>query len=141
MSIAEFTSAIKDKAYTEWFKKSSKSILIQTTTELRPSEQTAQKTALLLTKQDISNIAVKLAGREVTQQELDTVYNDLVSSVKRNRVIIRKDKSLLFPVIDFENGINNVLKKGFDSLPKATVTDTKSGKEREARVSDNTCPL
>lgn len=136
MSISDFKSAIKDKAYSEWFKKSAKSIFIQTSKELRPLEQVAQKTSFLITEQDIANIGAKLAGRGLTSQELNTIRNDLIASVKRKRVIVRKDNSIFFPVIDFETGISNVLKKGFDSLPKTTVIDKKTGEPREVRISD-----
>lgn len=136
MSIADFKNAIKDKAYSEWFKKSAKSIFIQTSKELRPMEQVSQKTSFLLTEQDIADIGAKLAGRGLTSQELSTIRNDLIASVKRKRVIVRKDNSLFFPVIDFETGISNVLKKGFDSIPKAKILDKKTGQEREVRVSD-----
>ena len=136
MSIADFKNAIKDKAYSEWFKKSAKSIFIQTSKELRPMEQVSQKTSFLITEQDIADIGAKLAGRGLTPQELSTIKSDLIASVKRKRVIVRKDNSLFFPVIDFETGISNVLKKGFDSIPKTTILDKKTGQEREVRVSD-----
>ena len=136
MSIADFKNAIKDKAYSEWFKKSAKSIFIQTSKELRPMEQVSQKTSFLITEQDIADIGAKLAGRGLTAQELNTIRNDLIASVKRKRVIVRKDNSLFFPVIDFETGISNVLKKGFDSIPKTKILDKKTGQEREVRVSD-----
>lgn len=136
MSIADFKSVIKDKAYSEWFKKSAKSIFIQTTKELRPLEETAQKTSFLITEQDIANIGAKLAGRGLTTQELETIRKDLIASVSRKRVIVRKDNSLFFPVIGFETGISNVLKKGFDSIPKTNIVDKKTGQQREARISD-----
>lgn len=136
MSIEDFKGAIRDKGYSEWFKKSAKSIFIQTTKELRPVEQTSQKTSFLITEQDIANIGAKLAGRGLSPQELSNIRNDLIASVKRKRVIVRKDNSLFFPVIDFETGISNVLKKGFDSIPKTTIVDKITGKEREVRVSD-----
>lgn len=136
MSIADFKSSIKDKAYSEWFKKSAKSIFIQTTKELRPLEETAQKTSFLITEQDIANIGAKLAGRGLTTQELETIRRDLIASVSRKRVIVRKDNSLFFPVIGFETGISNVLKKGFDSIPKTTIVDKQTGQQREVRVSD-----
>lgn len=136
MSIADFKNVIRDKAYSEWFKKSAKSIFIQTSKELRPLEQVSQKTSFLITEQDIADIGAKLAGRGLTPQELSAIRNDLINSVKRNRVVVRKDNSLFFPVIDFETGISNVLKKGFDSIPKTLIVDKKTGNTREARVSD-----
>lgn len=136
MSISDFKNAIKDKAYSEWYKKSAKSIFIQTTKELRPLEQVAQKTSFLITEQDIADIGAKLAGRGLTSQELTTIRNDLISSVKRNRVVVRKDNALFFPIIDFETGISNVLKKGFDSIPKTSIVDKITGQQRDVRVSD-----
>ena len=136
MSIEDFKSVIRDKGYSEWFKKSAKSIFIQTTKELRPLEQTSQKTSFLITEQDIANIGAKLAGRGLTQQELNTIRNDLIASVKRKRVIVRKDNALFFPVIDFETGISKVLKKGFDSIPKTTIVDKVTGQQRDVKVSD-----
>ncbi len=136
MSIQDFKNVIRDKAYSEWFKKSAKSIFIQTSKDLRPLEEVAQKTSFLITEQDIADIGAKLAGRGLTSQELATIRNDLVASVKRKRVVVRKDNSLFFPVIDFKTGISDVLKKGFDSIPKAKIVDKKTGEEREVRVSD-----
>lgn len=136
MSVTEFTSALKDNAYKSWFKNSVKSIFIQTTTELRETEQKRQKTSFLITEKDIADIGAKLAGRAITPQELEIIRKDLISSVKRKNVITRKDNSLFFPIIDFETGIGNVLKKGFDSIPKVQVIDKQTNKTREARVSD-----
>lgn len=135
MSIGEFSNALKDQAYKQWFKNSTKSIFTQTTDELRPSEETAQKTSFLLRQEDIVAIAEKLAGRAVTSKEIDKIRADLIASVKAKAVIKRKDNSLFFPVIGFKTGISTVLDKGFASLPKTTFTDSK-GKTREARVSD-----
>jgi hypothetical protein len=137
MSIAEFTEALKDEAYNKWFKNSVKSIFIQTTSELRESEQKRQKTSFLITESDIANIGSKLAGRAITQQEIEKIRQDLISSVKqRKSVILRKDNSLFFPIIDFDTGIGNVLKKGFDSIPKVQIEDKQTKKLREARVTD-----
>jgi hypothetical protein len=136
MSIQDFTSALQDTAYKAWFKNSVKSIFIQTTKELRPLEQTTQKTSFLITEKDIADIGAKLAGRAITPQEISTIRTDLLNSVKRNRVITRKNNSLFFPVISFESGISNVLKKGFESLPKVQIVDKDSKQSREARVSD-----
>jgi hypothetical protein len=136
MSAEDFKSALQDKAYIQWFKNSVKSIFIQTTSELRPSEQTAQKTSFLITETDIANIGAKLAGRAITDQEIQKIKQDLIASVKRKRVIVRKDNSLFFPVIEFDNGIGNLLKKGFDSIPKVEIVDKQTKKTREARVSD-----
>jgi hypothetical protein len=136
MGVKDFTSALQDAAYKSWFKNSVKSIFIQTTTELRPTEETTQKTSFLITEKDIADIGAKLAGRSITPQEINTIRNDLLNSVKRNRVITRKDNSLFFPVIAFDSGIANVLKKGFQSLPKVEIVDKTTKKPREARVSD-----
>jgi hypothetical protein len=136
MSVEDFKSALQDKAYIQWFKNSVKSIFIQTTTELRTSEQTAQKTSFLITEADIANIGAKLAGRAITDQEIQKIKQDLIASVKRRRVIVRKDNSLFFPIIEFDSGIGNLLKKGFDSIPKVEIIDKQTKKPREARVTD-----
>lgn len=136
MSIPEFTDALKDRAYNQWFKNSVKNIFVQTTTELRESEQSRQKTSFLITETDIANIGAKLAGRAITPQEVEKIRQDLIASVKRRQVVVRKDNSLFFPIIDFDTGITNVLKKGFDSVPKVQVVDKQTNKSREARVSD-----
>jgi len=136
VSIGDFKAVIRDKAYMDWFKRSTKSIFIQTATDLRPSEQTKQKTSFLITEKDIADIGAKLAGRALKKNELLKIRNDLVASVARSEIVVRKDNSLFFPVIDFEKGISNVLKKGFDSVPKVSVVDKQTGDEREARISD-----
>lgn len=136
MGLANFTAAIKDKAYKEWFKNSSKSIFIQTTSELRDTEQATQKTSFLLRQEDITSIAAKLAGRSITEEELATINKNVLASVRRNRIIVRKDGSYYFPVINFETGISNVLDKAFKDLPKVEYVDGKTGKSREVRISD-----
>lgn len=136
MSVSDFTSALKDKAYAQWFKNSVKSIFIQTTTELRESEQSKQKTSFLITETDIANIGAKLAGRAITSEEIQKIKQDLIASVKRRKVIVRKDNSLFFPIVDFDTGIGNILKKGFDSVPKVQIVDKQTKKPREARVTD-----
>lgn len=136
MGIPDFTKALQDNAYKSWFKSSVKSIFIQTTTELRKTEEATQKTSFLITEKDIADIGAKLAGRAITPQEISTIKNDLINSVKRRKVIVRKDNSLFFPVISFDDGIGNVLKKGFASIPKVQIIDKQTNKPREARVTD-----
>lgn len=135
MSIAEFKGALKDKAYTEWFKKSAKSIFIQTSEQLRPSEQSKQKTSLLITEKDIIDMGMKLAGRSLNTTELSKIKTDLIEATKRRNVVVRKDGSLFYPVVNFKDGITNILAKGFASIQKVTITE-KDGSTREARVSD-----
>lgn len=136
MSIVDFKSALKDRAYAEWFKKSSKSIFIQTGEQLRPFEQTAQKTSFLVTENDIKEMGEKLAGRSITDAELSKIRSDMLHSIRRNRVVDRKDNSLFFPIVGFKTGISNILEKGFASIPRASIVDAKTGIERERQISD-----
>lgn len=140
MSIEEFSSALRDQAYKSWHAKSQKSILISSVKELRPSEQTAQKTSFMLRPADIVMIATKLAGREVTEAEINTIVKDLKNltyGTRKNKAIVPRsgnDQVLYYPKIAFDN-INSVLTRGFASLTKQTIKDEK-GNYREARVSD-----
>jgi hypothetical protein len=136
MAIPDFKSSLQDRAYKEWFKNSVKSIFIQTTEDLRKTEQITQKTSFLITDKDIADIGSKLAGRAITNQELEKIRRDLINSVKRRKVIVRKDNSLFFPVINFDAGISTVLEKGFSSIPKVEIEDKKTGQKRTAKISD-----
>lgn len=125
MSIAEFSKTLKDEAYKNWFARAAINIARDPVSKLRDTEQRSTRNSLLITKKTIEQVVAKLTGREPTQQELDTVYNDLRNvrinrTNKRASVIVDKDGSLYFPGINFDR-IKRITDAGFKSI----VTDKK----------------
>lgn len=138
MSIAEFSAALKDQAYKSWYKKSQKSILVQSAKELRAGEQVASKTSFILRPADIVVLANKLAGREVSEKELEQIVRDLKSAVPKQKgrqipIVKKDDATLYYPRVSFDK-INDILDKGFKSLSKQLIED--KGVTREVRATD-----
>jgi hypothetical protein len=139
MSIAEFSSALKNKAITEWFKKEAAqggsaskearqkysaaniNTLINATSDYRSAEQTAEKTAFVITKDTIRNLLVDFKGIPAGSEELeattDAYFNKfrLKNSgikVNRRRINIGNLPAVYFSNISFDsitNLVNNIL--------------------------------
>lgn len=120
MSIAEFKAALQDQAYKKWFKASSKSILNQTTSELRDTEQKASKTSFTITEDTIKQIAEYLSGSSINEQEVSTIKNKMVEFMGKKRSFdIAPNGDLYFPRVSFDT-ISTILDKGFGDLLKSS---------------------
>lgn len=120
MSIAEFSAVMKNQAYKDWFARASVNIARDTISSLRDTEQRSTRNSLLITKDTIYTMVNKLTGREPTQAELDSVYNNL-RSVKKGRsnksasIVLKNDNSLYFPGVTFDR-ITRILDVGFSGI-------------------------
>jgi len=83
MSIAEFSAALKNKAIKDWFtsEKSSKrgeiNNLVNPTSDYRSAEQTAEKTAFIITKDTVRSLLIDLKGitePNILDSETDAVF-------------------------------------------------------------------
>ena len=149
MSIAEFSGALKNKAITEWFKiESAKggsastaarekfsaeniNVLVNPTSEYRSAEQTAEKTAFVITKDTIKNLLVDFKGLVPGSEELEavaTAYFDKFKSnnegikVNRRKIVVGEVPAVYFSNIAFDsitNLVNNIL--GLDSRQLASL--------------------
>jgi hypothetical protein len=126
MSISEFSSALKNKAIKEWFtseKMYGKEInnLINATSEYRSAEQTAEKTAFIITKDTVKSLLIDLKGI-TSEGELDLeterifkLFGSKNTGVKVNRKKIKVGPdmpAIYFAAISFDsitNLINNIL--------------------------------
>ena len=145
MSIAEFTSALKDQAYKQWFKTSSKNILANTVKEYRKEAESTSRTSFLLTTDTLLQIAEKLTGRDITSDEAEKIFSTLVGMVDNKKAILIQEDILdgkktitgvYFRQIEFEKGISSVISKSIDSIKDRVVIEEKDGKTRPAIVSD-----
>lgn len=91
MSLAEFSSALKNKAINEWFKieragggsasasaraeysAANINTLVNSTSDYRSAEQTAKKTSFVITKDTIKSLLVTLKGVEENSEELEAL--------------------------------------------------------------------
>lgn len=115
MSIAEFTSALKDKAYKDWFKRSNINTLRVSLEDMRASQETKERTSFAIDKQTIALMLEKL-GKSNTKAEVDALFTKLlkdqtVSTVRRARF---DNNTIVFPKIGFDT-ITTVLNRLFDT--------------------------
>jgi hypothetical protein len=125
MSIAEFSSILREQAYKNWFARAAVNIAKTPVSKLRDTEQRSTRNSLLITKDTIKDIVTKLVDREPTQAELDGVYNNLKSirnnrSTRKSAVVLKNDGNLYFPGVTFDR-ISRILDAGFKDI----VTDKK----------------
>lgn len=144
MSIAEFTSALKERAYSNWFKSSQKNILAKPASEYRKEAQQAKSTSFLLTNDTLIQLAEKLSGQTLTQVQVDKLLSDLAGQIDGTKAVLVDEEILggtkvvtgvYFRQVAFEKGIDSILQKALSSVTFKTITD-KNGKERPAVISD-----
>lgn len=126
MSIAEFSSALKNKAVKEWFineKMYGKEInnLVNATSDYRSAEQTAEKTAFVITKDTVKSLLIDLKGITNVDQleaETDRVFKQFGTKgagvkVNRKKISVGSDMpAIYFSAISFDsitNLVNNIL--------------------------------
>lgn len=126
MSISEFSAALKNKAIKEWFsseKMYGKEVntLINPTSEYRSAEQTAEKTAFIVTKDTVRSLLIDLKGITNTGEldlETDRIFKLFSSKnvgvkVNRKKIKVGKDMpAVYFAAISFDsitNLVNNIL--------------------------------
>jgi hypothetical protein len=115
MSIAEFSSALKDQAYKSWFKSSSINTLNLSLEEFRPTQGVAARNAFSIDKKTIEGILDKL-GRPSTQTDVDALFNKLltdrkVTTIRRARF---DNNTIVFPKIGFDS-ITTVMNNLFET--------------------------
>lgn len=149
MSIAEFSAVLQDAAYKSWFPKSGKSILIHNSKELRKTEETANRTNFFISLDSISEIGQRLVGRDLTSEEVNTIFADLKTASKPGKTELiaetlgsgKEVTGVYYRKVAFDGdsatSIPGILARGFKSLDDklTTIVDNK-GKERAARISD-----
>ncbi len=141
MSIAEFSSAMKNKAIKEWFntekmardstKQQNVNVLVNPTSMYRSQEQTADKTAFLLTKDTVRELIVQLKGVSPDDPQLEKLVDTKFAEFKAkdagtkvNRRVIdvgNGQKAVYFPNIGFDsitNLVNSIMDLSSGELAK-----------------------
>lgn len=144
MSVGEFSAALKEQAYKQWFKSSTKNILAKPASDYRSEAQAAERTSFLLTTDTLVQVAEKLAGRELSTTETDNILADLLSLVDNKKALLVQESiqdgkkevtAVYFRQIAFEKGIDSVLQKSLQSIKDRILIEDKGG-SRPARISD-----
>lgn len=144
MSVAEFSAALKEQAYKRWFKASRKNILAAPVKEFRAAAERAERTNFFLSTDTLIQIAEKLAGRQISEQETDVLVGDLVGLIDGKKAVLIQEEvekgtktvtGVYFRQVSFADGIDNILKKSLQSITDRIVVDDR-GTSRPARISD-----
>lgn len=118
MSIAEFSSALKNKAIKDWFttekgaresqRLANINTLVNPTSDYRSAEQTAEKTAFMITKDTVRDLLVDLRGMSLGSEDLEelttitfNVFKAKGVGAKVNRRLIKVGKDM--PAVYFSN--------------------------------------
>lgn len=139
MSVAEFSEALKNKAINEWFnleksaggsasklaqekyKKDNINNIIYATSDYRKTEQTAEKTSFIITKDTIRQLITDFHGVDSEDPSLDdqvniyfSAFRSNIGGIKLNRrkITIEGVDSIYFPTISFDsitNLVNNIM--------------------------------
>lgn len=150
MSIAEFSTALKNKAITEWFKieasqggsasaasrlkfsQENINTIVNATKLYRSAEQTAEKTAFVITKDTIKSLLVDFKGIPTDSEELESIADAYFTKVRatnsgikvtRRRINIGTDKipAVYFKNISFDS-ITNLINNIFELTPNQLAT-------------------
>lgn len=139
MSASEFSSALKNKALTEWFKTekagggsaskakqeeyslANPNVLVNPVSMYRAGEQTSEKTAFVITKDTVKDLIVQFHGIEdpkLLQELTDTYFGAFKSknigvAVQRKKITVGEGiPAVYFPNISFDSItklVNNVM--------------------------------
>lgn len=141
MSIAEFSTALKNKAIREWFNteknaresysKENINTLTNAASIYRSAEQTASKTSFIITKDTIRDLIVELHGLDSSSTELEDLTNVYFNEFgrKNSGVVVNRKKinvgegipAVYFQAISFDsitNLVNNVMNLKTGALSK-----------------------
>jgi hypothetical protein len=140
MSIAEFSTALKNKAIKEWFntEKSAKesfrrenvNTLVNPTSDYRSAEQTAAKTSFIITKDTVRSLLVDMHGEIPGSERLDELTDVYFASfraknvgvkVNRRKIDIQGSPAVYFSSISFDSIttlVNNILNLKSGELSK-----------------------
>lgn len=125
MSVAEFSSLFKNRAFINWFNSPNNKILKGTTDEFRSSQQIARVTDLLVTKEIIENVLVSI-GSDISQ--VDSIFakfkvlaetNNLkFEDVGKGRIIV---KNITNNSSSTQYNISKILQDAFSDTDKSSL--------------------
>lgn len=140
MSIAEFSTALKNKAIKEWFntekgarasyRQENVNVLVNATGDYRSAEQTAAKTSFVITKNTVRDLLVDTHGEIPGSERLEELTNVYFASfgarnagaqVNRRKINIEGTPAIYFSSISFvsiTNLVNNILNLKSGELSK-----------------------
>ena len=139
MSIAEFTSALKNKAIKEWFNKESGrtkqsrkdniNTLLNPTNVYRSSEEVAEKTSFIITRDTVRDLVISFSGitdPALVEEQTDIHFSafaakNVGAKVNRRRINIGNSKAVFFNSISFDtitSLVNNIMNLKTGELAK-----------------------
>jgi hypothetical protein len=146
MSIAEFSTALKNKAVKDWFytesnakdsyRKDNINTIVNATSDYRSAEQTAAKTSFLITRDTVRDLLIDIKGLNPSDPSFESIVNDTFdkfgrrnagAQVNRRKIKVGSDlPAVYFSTISFDtitSLVNNIL----DLKPKELAEKYEKG--------------
>lgn len=113
MGVAQFTAALKSKAYQSWYDNAVSNIIRDTTDEIRKQASLADFNDFVINDSDIEQIVNTFSDPSADREKLiKDVKKNLKNSTFKNRMSVTKE-GIVFTGVSFREGVNSIVSQAF----------------------------